>query len=119
MLPMNGLEYTFASVLKLDQRPAVLPTTEHHHTRVVMLGSGEKSRPLVELEYAGEGVLKAVHWQHLDVAGLSSAELDRLRAKGAALRQRRVLAVRRQRKIGPNELCPCGSGRKYKRCCRP
>src|ERR1022692_2233457 len=89
------------------------------HTRVVMLGSGENSRPLVELEYAGEGVLKAVHWQHLDVAGLSSAELDRLRAEGAALRQRRVLAVRRQRKIGPNELCPCGSGRKYKRCCRP
>lgn len=22
-------------------------------------------------------------------------------------------------KIGPNELCTCGSGRKYKRCCRP
>jgi hypothetical protein len=23
----------------------------------------------------------------------------------------------RVRKIGPNELCPCGSGKKYKRCC--
>ncbi|HEY6724145.1 MAG TPA: SEC-C metal-binding domain-containing protein [Polyangiaceae bacterium] len=22
-------------------------------------------------------------------------------------------------KIGPNEPCPCGSGKKYKRCCRP
>jgi hypothetical protein len=22
-------------------------------------------------------------------------------------------------KIGPNEPCPCGSGRKYKKCCRP
>ncbi len=27
--------------------------------------------------------------------------------------------VRRSgRKIGPNEACPCGSGRKYKKCCR-
>jgi hypothetical protein len=24
--------------------------------------------------------------------------------------------VRRSRKIGRNELCPCGSGKKYKRC---
>jgi len=22
-------------------------------------------------------------------------------------------------KVGPNEPCPCGSGKKYKRCCRP
>ena len=21
------------------------------------------------------------------------------------------------KKIGPNELCPCGSGKKYKKCC--
>jgi predicted nuclease of restriction endonuclease-like (RecB) superfamily len=26
---------------------------------------------------------------------------------------------RAQPKVGPNEPCPCGSGRKYKRCCRP
>ena len=24
----------------------------------------------------------------------------------------------RKRKVGPNDPCPCGSGRKYKRCCR-
>jgi uncharacterized protein len=23
------------------------------------------------------------------------------------------------RSVGPNQPCPCGSGRKYKRCCRP
>lgn len=26
--------------------------------------------------------------------------------------------VRKGRKIGPNEKCPCGSGRKFKQCCR-
>ena len=25
---------------------------------------------------------------------------------------------RKSRKIKPNEPCPCGSGKKYKRCCR-
>ena len=25
--------------------------------------------------------------------------------------------VRKGKKIGPNELCPCGSGKKYKKCC--
>ena len=26
--------------------------------------------------------------------------------------------VRKQEKIGPNDPCPCGSGKKYKKCCR-
>ena len=26
--------------------------------------------------------------------------------------------VRKQVKIGPNDPCPCGSGKKYKKCCR-
>jgi preprotein translocase subunit SecA len=28
-----------------------------------------------------------------------------------------VQTVRRGRKVGRNEPCPCGSGRKYKKCC--
>ena len=26
--------------------------------------------------------------------------------------------MRSHRKIGPNEPCPCGSGKKFKKCCR-
>jgi len=25
--------------------------------------------------------------------------------------------VRKGKKVGPNDLCPCGSGKKYKNCC--
>jgi uncharacterized protein len=28
-------------------------------------------------------------------------------------------ATKLPRAVGPNSLCPCGSGRKYKKCCRP
>ena len=27
--------------------------------------------------------------------------------------------ARSQNKVGPNDPCPCGSGKKYKKCCRP
>ena len=26
--------------------------------------------------------------------------------------------VRKTNKVGPNDPCPCGSGKKYKKCCR-
>lgn len=26
--------------------------------------------------------------------------------------------VRKGKKVGPNDPCPCGSGKKYKKCCR-
>ena len=25
--------------------------------------------------------------------------------------------VRKEHKVGPNDPCPCGSGKKYKKCC--
>jgi len=27
--------------------------------------------------------------------------------------------IRRGKKVGRNDLCPCGSGKKYKHCCLP
>jgi uncharacterized protein YecA (UPF0149 family) len=30
---------------------------------------------------------------------------------------KKLTSVRRRRKIGRNEACPCGSGLKYKKCC--
>ena len=28
------------------------------------------------------------------------------------------IVIRERKKVGPNEFCPCGSGKKYKKCCR-
>ncbi len=89
------------------------------HVQTVMAANSESSRHLLELEYTSTGVLRQVHWQRVDLTGLSDAEVVRLRAAGRALREQRVLAARKRGKIGPNEKCPCGSGRKYKRCHRP
>ncbi|MBQ3483720.1 MAG: preprotein translocase subunit SecA [Clostridia bacterium] len=36
-------------------------------------------------------------------------------AKGAAAKK--TIVVRKAEKVGRNDLCPCGSGKKYKKCC--
>ena len=46
-------------------------------------------------------VVRAARRQYLDAAGAPRAPVRRVAAK-----------------ISPNDPCPCGSGRKYKKCCR-
>jgi len=39
-------------------------------------------------------------------------------ATGSAPAQVKRQPVRKEKKVGPNDPCPCGSGKKYKKCCR-
>ncbi len=86
------------------------------HTRVVMLADNKADRRLVELEYDKDGKLFGAHLRHVTLAGVPEAEIKRLRAKGVALQQRRIASAQAKGKIGRNDQCPCGSGKKWKRC---
>jgi preprotein translocase subunit SecA len=58
-----------------------------------------------------------VHYEHAQVSAMAEEDppLAALEEEGAvAVAQQPV--VRQGRKIGRNELCPCGSGKKYKHC---
>ena len=65
---------------------------------------------------------RSMSYSHADAADRSG---EGLRDNGASPQRRRTRGqpsrvetfVRSERKIGRNELCPCGSGKKYKRCC--
>ena len=37
---------------------------------------------------------------------------------GTADKTVKAQPVRKTSKVGPNDPCPCGSGKKYKKCCR-
>ena len=76
------------------------------------------SRILLELTYSEEGDLIDAHWQRINLDELTQNEKERIIAQGISLRKERVAKTRSQRKIRVNEPCPCGSGKKYKRCCR-
>ena len=89
------------------------------HTMAATAAADETSRLLLELEYSDQGTVASVHWRHLSLTHLSVAEAARIQLKTAGLRAQRVATAQGRGKIGPNDLCPCGSGKKYKRCCRP
>ena len=80
---------------------------------------GETNCLLLELEYTAQDTVTAVHWQRISLSVLSDNEVARIQAKAPELRARRLQAARQHGKIRRNDPCPCGSGRKYKRCCRP
>ena len=88
------------------------------HARTVFLVNEEARRLLLELNYADAGTLKDVDWHWIDLASIPSGELPKLRANADGLRRERIAKVKSAKgKIGKNEQCPCGSGKKYKRCC--
>jgi len=59
----------------------------------------------VELDMAADGLLPAIV-QH---------EVDHF--DGLTIYDRKRRPIVKTKKIGRNELCPCGSGKKYKKCC--
>ncbi|HEY1748816.1 MAG TPA: SEC-C metal-binding domain-containing protein [Xanthobacteraceae bacterium] len=93
-----------------------LPTEAIWHTRTVMDASGEETRRLVELEYGEDGSLTGAHLTHVSLAGLSPAELERVKSGSLSLQRQRLTQARAKGKIGRNDICPCGSGKKYKKC---
>jgi preprotein translocase subunit SecA len=53
-------------------------------------------------------------------SAMAAAQRGRERAAAAAGRQGPVAPIKRQvERVGRNDPCPCGSGKKYKRCCFP
>lgn len=88
------------------------------HARTVLLINNDERRFLLELSYTDESALADVHWQWVERAAIPSQEFPRLERAATKLRENRVANAKAQRrKIGRNELCPCGSGKKYKKCC--
>ena len=88
------------------------------HARTVLLVNKDNKRLMIELVYMTDGLLQDVSWQWIDKAGIPPLLLSKLQADAEKLRQTRVANAKAERgKIGRNELCPCGSDRKYKKCC--
>lgn len=85
--------------------------------RTVMVASGEDVRTLLELTY-DDATISALSITEVTLQGLSHAEIEVLQGRAKDLKAHRVLrSVAEFGKLGRNELCPCGSGKKYKRCC--
>jgi hypothetical protein len=88
------------------------------HAQTVLLVNGEADRLLLELSYDTKGVLQEIKWRSIEKAKIPAQLLPKLEADAAKLRRKRVASAKAGRgKLGRNEPCPCGSGKKFKRCC--
>lgn len=90
-----------------------------NYVRSLVAANNESSRLLIELEYDSVHKLIDVQWQYVTLGGLPEAGVARAHIQGQRLRSKRLAEARARGKISVNSPCPCGSGRKFKRCCRP
>lgn len=99
--------------------PSCIPKNKNEaldHTRAVLVAGGEQERPLIELEYDDNNKLIKARMTHVSLSGLSLDELEKVKRLSEKVVVRRLEKARLKEKIGRNDQCPCGSGRKYKKC---
>ncbi len=66
------------------------------------------------LRHEAEELAKRMQFQHAEVSALDQPEEEPAEVEGQP--DVAVAPVRTEPKIGRNEPCPCGSGKKYKHC---
>lgn len=85
--------------------------------RTVLLLHGDGERLLLELTYDAQVRLVDVAWTWITPASIPEAERPRLEAEAENLRRTRVARALQAGDIGRNDECPCGSRKKFKKCC--
>ena len=72
----------------------------------------------ISLEYNNNGVLVSAQGKKCSFSDLKGEDIDRLKDMGCQKAKDWIKLYKRMRKkIGRNDICPCGSGKKYKYCC--
>jgi len=90
-----------------------------------VVGSGEAPpqpgtpQQPIEVLHGGNGARRATTIDDMerDFQRKKKKELEQARMASSASGAEKVLQVVRGVKTGPNDPCPCGSGKKYKKCC--
>jgi hypothetical protein len=84
------------------------------HSRAVMLAANENDRVVLELFYTNGNKLNDVLWQTIKVSDIPIADMDEL---SKLVENIKTARVEKAGKVGRNSPCPCGSGKKFKKCC--
>lgn len=97
---------------------AMSEAEKEEHLQSIMLFNGEKCRVKIDIELDANGVITSATGREYYLDDINKDNAEVLFAKGKENASLRIqLYKQRHKKIGRNELCPCGSGKKYKKCC--
>lgn len=82
-----------------------------------ILGNSEDERLLLELEYDSNLQLVNVDWEFLTLHDIPDERIPELLEVFKGEQYKRIkTTLQKVKKVGPNEKCPCGSDKKYKKC---
>ncbi|MDG2517383.1 SEC-C metal-binding domain-containing protein [Lysobacter soli] len=87
------------------------------HAKAMLVLNDEVDRLLLILHYDSALSLQDVTWRWVSRDEISTEELPRLQQSAEELRLRRLAKASSAGKVGRNDPCPCGSGKKFKKCC--
>ncbi|MBE3097317.1 MAG: SEC-C domain-containing protein [Planctomycetes bacterium] len=97
---------------------ALLPTDMREYTLAWMMRANLDRSLLLCVRFDVQQRVASVSWELLRLEDVPPEQRGRIEAESHAQAERRVQEhVRQHGRIGRNEPCPCGSGRKFKRCC--
>lgn len=94
---------------------------EAYHKGIIVAQDNAKAEEFLKKAIEA-GSLIAKRYFIIEFNNLAEKMADYFQAVGKALLQSnkedKPKPIKHGRKVGPNENCPCGSGKKYKKCCR-
>ena len=73
----------------------------------------------IDLDYDKDGKLLGAKGKQCSYSDIPPVDINRLKELSVKYAKSRIESYQRQnhRKVGRNDPCPCGSGKKYKKCC--
>jgi uncharacterized protein YchJ len=81
----------------------------------------DESMPIIwiDLDYDKDDNLLGAKGKQCSYSDIPADDMDRLKELSVEYAKSRIESFQRQnhRKVGRNDPCPCGSGKKYKKCC--
>lgn len=89
------------------------------HAKACLLLAQKDEWMLLQLFFSGDGKLEEVRPTIFTARDISQTERAKFAPRVEQMRENRLKAAASTGNLGRNDLCPCGSGRKYKKCCQP
>ena len=121
LIPFSFLRETKITVFCCIKGIIVPPDVwKREYVFAFLLRSNDKERLSLSLFFDLNAKLTNVEYDFLSAKDIPSnriQEIKALSAKQANDYIRAYLNETGKKKIGRNEVCPCGSGKKYKKCC--
>ncbi len=91
------------------------------YTLASLMKNEESERHIIDIYFNVEDKFEKINVKRYTKDDILDDEIEELKELGESIAQKRMSNYKQQNKgkfkIGRNQLCPCGSGKKYKRCC--